>query len=372
MTRGLTAAGLKSFRFSFSGIYSPRGERATEAIKAENKRTNEFPWFPIDDYIDYIAGHDFTTVLGVNVEEGADVAYEVVSDFINRASRRKLVAVELSNEPHLNHRPWQPEDYAERAADIIEFLSPLRVKFAVPLTVGNEDKTPTRLSDNEWNKRMLTALSKRVALKNRNDIYGVLHLYARGVSSDTIDAFNKAVRPFAPQMRYLVTEFNIRSSLRDNPQLTDDYALEFARKTAEIMSRTEIEAVYVHAVPYHSVVYWSDGRRVLTVSGHNDPRLTGEDRSEGWHLTPAGRVYNLYSTLAWNGDVLLYQGGEQSYWAVRDDRGRIVLTLLNTTGGTAKKNVKVEGRQYRLIAPARSIVCFDQSGREIGRVTFEK
>jgi hypothetical protein len=192
------------------------------------------------------------------------------------------------------------------------------------------------------------------------------------VSSDTIDAFNKAVRPFAPQMRYLVTEFNIRSSLRDNPQLTDDYALEFARKTAEIMSRTEIEAVYVHAVPYHSVVYWSDGRRVLTVSGHNDPRLTGEDRSEGWHLTPAGRVYNLYSTLAWNGDVLLYQGGEQSYWAVRDDRGRIVLTLLNTTGGTAKKNVKVEGRQYRLIAPARSIVCFDQSGREIGRVTFEK
>ncbi|MEW6212207.1 MAG: hypothetical protein AB1631_28015, partial [Acidobacteriota bacterium] len=358
MTRAFAAAGLTSLRFSFHGFYSPRGERATAAIKAENKRTNEFPWFPIDDYIDYIAGHDFTTVLGVNVEEGADVAYDVASDFLRRASRRKLVAVELSNEPHLNRRPWQPEEYAERAADIIEFLSPLRVKFALPLTVGNESKTPTRLSDNEWNKRMLTALSKRISLKTRSDIYGVLHLYARGVSSDAIDAFNKAVRPFAPRMRYLVTEFNIRSSLKDNPHLTDEYALEFARKVAEIMSRPEIEAIYVHGVPYHAIMYWSDGRRVVTVNGHNDPRLTREDRTEGWHLTPAGRVYNLYSGLAWNGEVLFFQGGGQSYWAVRDDRGRIVLTLLNTEGGTARKNVKIEGRQYRLTAPARSIVCF--------------
>ncbi len=372
MSRAFSAAGLASLRFSFSGFYSPRGERTTESLKAENKKTNQFPWFPIDDYIDYIAGHDFTTVLGINVEEGADVAYQTVDDFLRRTSRRKLVAVELSNEPHLNHRPWQPEDYAERAADIIESLSRLRVKFAVPLTVGNESNTPTKLSDNEWNRRMLAALSKRIALKNRSDIYGVLHLYARGVSSDTVDAFNKAVRPFAPQMRYLVTEFNIRSSLKGNPHLTDEYALEFARKVAEIMSRPEIEAVYVHAVPYHAILYWSDGRRVATVNGHRDPRLTNEERAEGWHLTPAGRVYNLYSTLAWNGEVLFFQGGGQSHWAVRDDRGRIVLTLLNTEGGAARKNVKIEGRQYRLTAPARSIVCFDQTGREIARVTFER
>jgi hypothetical protein len=372
MSRAFESAGIGSFRLTFGGIYSPRGPEATTAVKAENKTTNEYPWFPIEDFFNYVARFDFTAVLGINVEEGPDVAYDAVNDFIRIASKKKLVAVELSNEPHLNRRPWQPEDFAERAADIIEELSPLRVKFALPLTVGNEDKTPTRLSDNEWNRRMLAALSKRISLKHRSDIYGVLHLYARGVSSATIDAFNKAVRQFAPQMRYLVTEFNIRSTLRDNPQLTTDYALEFARRLAEVMARPEIEAMYVHAVPYHSVLYWADGRRVVTVSGHRDSRLSRQDRSEGWHLTPAGRVYHLYSTLAWDGEVLFFQGGEQSYWAVRGGDGRLVLTLLNGGGGTANKRLRIEGREHRLSAPARSIVCFDERGNEIDRLTLSE
>jgi hypothetical protein len=173
-------------------------------------------------------------------------------------------------------------------------------------------------------------------------------------------------------MRYLVTEFNIRSSLKENPHLTTDYALEFARKLAELMARPEIEAMYVHAVPYHSVLYWSDGRKVVTVSGHRDARLTQEDRSQGWHLTPAGRVYHLYSTLAWKGEVIFFQGGDQSHWAVRGDDGRLVLTLLNAKDGAAKKKVRIQGREYQISAPPRSIACFDERGREIERLTLSK
>jgi hypothetical protein len=366
MTEAFKTAGIKSLRFSPHGFYSPRGPEETVAVRAENKLTNQFPWFPLDDYINYIAATDFTSVVGVNVEEGPDVAEDMIQKFLKRGLQSKVVAVELSNEPWLNHRPWMPEEYAARAADVIERLTPLGVRFGLPLTAGKERNTPTKLSDDEWNSRMLRALSARVDLKNRSDIYGVLHLYSRGVRAGSVKIFNEAVKPFAPRMRYLVTEFNIRLGLEGNPHLGDKYAIEFARKLADVMSEPDVEAMYVHSVPYHSVMYWANGRKNATIVGARDPRLTGEDLARGWHLTPAGKVYQLYSRLAWNGDVIVYKGGDkQSYWAVRAGDGRTVVTLLNDGDKQVNKKVKVAGGELVLNAPPRSIVCFDENGQRV-------
>lgn len=369
MAAAFAQAGLRSLRFSSHGYYSARGEQATQQVKAENKLTNQYPWFPLDHYVDFIAAHDFTTVFGVNVEEGPQAAFDSVQKFLSRGLQGKLVAVELSNEPWLNYRPWQPEEYAERAADCIERLTPLGVRFALPLTEGNDNNTPTRLTDTVWNTRMMQTLAKRVDLENRTDIYGVIHMYSRGVQAKTVDHFNRIVRPFAPRMRYLITEFNIRLSLDGNPHLSNKYAMEFARRLADVMSRPEIEAMYTHAVPYHSVLYWTDRKGRSTIIGRRDKQLTGEALTRGWHLTPTGRVYGLYSRLAWNGDVLLYQGGgKQSYWAVRTSDGRTIITLLNDSNDAAKKKLKIAGRELALAAPPRAIVSFDAEGRELERL----
>jgi hypothetical protein len=366
LTAAFKSAGVRTLRFLPGGLYSPRGPEATTALKAENKLTNQYPWFPLENYIAYVAANDFTTVVGVNVEEGPDVAEDLIEEFIKRGLKSKIVAVELSNEPWLNYRPWMPEEYAARAADVIERLTPLGVHFGLPLTVGKERNTPTKLSDNEWNSRMLRTLAARVDLKSRSDIYGVLHLYSRGVRAGSIKIFNEAVRPFAPRMRYLVTEFNIRLGLEGNPHLGNKYAMEFARKLADVMSEPDIEAMYVHSVPYHSIMYWANGRRNATIIGARDPRLTREDMARGWHLTPAGKVYQLYSRLAWNGDVIMYKGGgRQSYWAVRASDGRTVVTLLNDSDKQVNKKAKVAGQDLRLNAPPRSIVCFDRNGQQI-------
>ncbi|MGA9767810.1 MAG: hypothetical protein WBV94_02135 [Blastocatellia bacterium] len=369
MADAFRSAGVKSLRFLFGGLYSPRGPEATEALKVENKLTNRYAWFPLDAYIEFVAAHDFTTIVGVNVEEGPSVARDSIERFINRGLKSKIVAIELSNEPWLNPRPWQPEEYAARAADLIEQLTPLGVPFALPLTVGSDNNTPTKLTDNEWNTRMLKALGSRIDLKGRSDIYGVLHLYSGGMRSKSVDFFNKAVRPFAPQMRYLVTEFNIRLSLAGNPHLTNRYAMEFARKLADVASRPEIEALYTHSVPAHSILYWSNGRKYATVVGGRDEKLTGDQMSRGWHLTPTGKVYRLYSELAWNGDVITYRGGDkQSYWAVRSTDGRMTVTLLNDSDKATKQKAKIAGQEINLAAPPRSIICFDQQGREIERL----
>jgi hypothetical protein len=371
MAAAFASAGLKSLRFSSHGYYSARGDEATRQVKAENKLTNQYPWFPLDDYVDFIAMHDFTTVLGINVEEGPEAAYEAVQKFLKRGLQTKLVAVELSNEPWLNYRPWQPEEYAARAAEVIERLTPLGVRFALPLTVGNDNNTPTRLTDTAWNTRMLTALTRRIDLKNRTDILGVLHLYSGGVRARSVDFFNQIVHPFAPRMRYLVTEFNIRLSLEGNPHLTNKYAMELARKLADVMSRPEIEAMYIHGVPYHSVLYWANRKGRATVIGQRDKRLADEALTRGWHLTPTGRVYGFYSRLAWNGDVLDYHGGDrQSYWAVRASDGRTVVTLLNDSDKVTKKKVKVAGRAMTLNAPPRAIVSFDTNAQEIERLVL--
>jgi hypothetical protein len=218
---------------------------------------------------------------------------------------------------------------------------------------------------------MLRALSTRVDLKNRSDIYGVLHLYSRGVRAGSIKIFNDAVKPFAPRMRYLVTEFNIRLSLEGNPHLTNKYAMEFARKLADVMSEPDIEAMYVHSVPYHSIMYWANGRKDATVTGRRDPRLRGEALSRGWHLTPAGRVYQFYSRLAWNGDVIAYKGGDkQSYWAVRSSEGRVIVTFLNDSDKQANKKVRVAAEELSLSVPPRSIASFDLEGKEIERLSL--
>jgi len=371
MAVAFKSAGVKSLRFLFGGLYSPRGPEATARIKSENKLTNEYQWFPLEAYIGFLVSHDFTTIIGINVEEGPDVGRDAIQRFIDRGLKSRLVAIELSNEPWLNYRPWLPEEYAARAADIIAGLTPLGVPFALPLTAGRDNNTPTKLSDDEWVTRMLRALSVRIDLKQRSDIYGVLHLYSRGVRGETVDSFNRVVKPFSPNMRYVVTEFNIRHSLEGNPHLTNKYAMEFARKVADVMSRPEIEAMYTHSVPDHSILYWSNGRTYASVVGQHDDRLTGDAMKRGWHLTPTGKVYELFSRLAWSGVLLAYhEGGNESYWAVRSGEGRVVVTIINDNGKAVKKQTYIADREIRMNAPARSIVCFDVNGTELDRLVL--
>jgi len=216
---------------------------------------------------------------------------------------------------------------------------------------------------------MLQALAGKIDLKNRSDIYGVMHLYSRGVGAGVSKVFSRQARVFAPHMRYLVTEFNIRSSLNGNPHLTNRYGMELARRLAGLMADPDIEAMYIHAVPYHSILYWSDGKKVASVIGHSDPRLNQQDMALGWHLTPAGRVYHLYSSLAWNGRVIgFHDAGKQEYWAVRSDAGSTVVTLLNDSDRQINKEVNLAGLKVKMSAPARSIVCSDQTGRELARL----
>jgi len=372
MAKAFRSAGLRSLRFCFAGLYSPVSPQATLKVKAENKGTNQYQWFPLDSYVSFLETHDFTTIVGINVEEGPDVARAAIQKFLDRGLKSRIVAIELSNEPWLNHRPWLPEDYAASAAKIIEGLTPLGIPFALPLTVGSDNNTPTKLTDNEWITRMLRTLSTRVDLKNRDDIYGVLHLYSRGMGGGAVDAFNKIARPFAPKMRYLITEFNIRLGLEGNPHLTNKYAMEFARKVADVMSRPEVEAMYTHSVPSHSVLYWSNGRRFATVVGGGDDRLTGAAMSRGWHLTPTGRVYELYSRLAWNGDVIDYRRGDsQSYWVIRAADGRVIVSLINDSNKRTTKKIRVAGTELKINAPARSIVCVDQNNKELESLVLD-
>src|SRR6185436_2744410 len=154
--------------------------------------------------------------------------------------------------------------------------------------------------------------------------------------------------------------------------LTNKYAMEFARKLAELMNRPEIEALYVHSVPSHSIMYWSNGKKYATVVGGRDDKLKADQMTRGWHLTPSGRVYRLYSELAWNGEVIDFHGGdEQSYWAVRLNDGRTVVTLLNASDKPTKKKAKIAGQEVSLNAPPQSIICFDQQGREIERLVLK-
>src|SRR5262244_1912729 len=58
MDEAFRRAGIRSLRFSSHGLYSSVGAEATRALKAENKVTNQYTWFPLDDFVEYIATHN--------------------------------------------------------------------------------------------------------------------------------------------------------------------------------------------------------------------------------------------------------------------------------------------------------------------------
>ncbi|MEM4405167.1 MAG: hypothetical protein QXR28_04820, partial [Nitrososphaerota archaeon] len=77
----LRDSGIEDLRMSFHGYYSHMSPEATERLKKETRLSNQFPWFPIEDYIGFIKKYHFTTVLGVNVEEGPEVAADLLERF---------------------------------------------------------------------------------------------------------------------------------------------------------------------------------------------------------------------------------------------------------------------------------------------------
>lgn len=362
---GLTAIRLDSF-----GFYSFLGPARSAELRRQTQQNNSFPWFPIDDVARFVAEHDLPIVAGVNLEDGPDSAVTFVDRFRAAGALDRIVAVEIGNEPHLSKRPWYPEEYAKAAAAIVRAVTPLGVRCAVSFTVGSETKTPTGISDDEYTRRELAALDAELGLAGRDDLFGVVHLYAGGVDPAVIDRLDGLVRPVAPRMRYLVTEFNIRSSLRDNAQLTIAYGLEALEKTSRLVAHPSVAGLFMHGVPYHSVVYWSGEAGVLTVSGFRDDRLTGEARSPGWHLTPAGQLYGLYAREVWRGDLLDFvDEGEIQTWRVRRPDGEPRTAVLNASASAIDRTLDVGGTSIRATLPPRSAVVFGPSG-ELARVVL--
>jgi hypothetical protein len=135
--------------------------------------------------------------------------------FIDRGLKSRIVAIELSNEP------WQSSAGCPKNRRALRMcaLTPLGLRFALPLTVMRQ--TRNRLSDNGGSHDAPDAVSSH--LKRRSDIYSVTSTQRR--KGETVDGFNKAVKPFAEKMRYLVTGINIRHGSEGNPHLTNKYAM---------------------------------------------------------------------------------------------------------------------------------------------------
>jgi hypothetical protein len=364
---GVTAIRLNSF-----GFYSFLGPERSAELRRQTQQGNVFPWFPIDEVVRFVVEHDLRIVAGLNPEDGPQAAVEFVEHFRQGGALDRLIAVELGNEPHLSKRPWLPEEYAAASAAIIRALEPYGLRFAVSLTVGSEAKTPTGISDDDYTRRELAALDRPLPLAGRDDIYGVIHLYARGVDPASIARLNTLVRPVAPRMRYLVTEFNIRSSLKDNAQLTVAYGLEFIEKTGRLVADPDIAGLFVHGVPYHSVVYWSGDTGVQTVSDYHDPRLTGDALSPGWHLTPAGRIYGLFATELWRGEILSFEDdGPVQLWVVRRPDGELRFGALNATDARLDRTAPLAGTTVSIDLPPRSAAVYSAAG-EVGRVELSE
>lgn len=360
--------GVHAIRLNSFGFYSFLGPERSAELRRLTRQGNVFPWFNFDEVVAYVAAHDLRIVAGLNPEDGPDAARAFVERFERRGILDHIIAVEIGNEPHLSKRPWQPEEYAEQAAAIIEALEPTGVKFAVSLTLGKETKTPTGISDDDYTRRELGRLDALVPLADRQDIYGVIHLYARGVDPDAIERLNALVRPIAPRMRYLVTEYNIRSSLAENQQLTTEYGLEFVQKTGRLVADPDVAGLFAHGVPYHSLVYFVAETGVATVSGYRDARLTGDGLAPGWHLTPAGRLYGLFASSLWHGDVLAFEErGDVQVWTVRQPDGETRLGVLNATSSPVERTVTLGGTQVTVRLAPRSGVVVGPAG-EIGRV----
>ena len=360
---GITAIRLNSF-----GFYSFLGPERSIELRRLTKQGNIFPWFPIDEVVDFVVRHDLRIVAGLNPEDGPEGAVAYLERFRARGALDRIVAVELGNEPHLSHRPWQPEEYAAASAAIIRALEPFGVKFAVSLTVGSEAKTPTGISDDDYTRRELAALDAELGLAGRDDIYGVVHLYARGVDPATVDRLSGLVHPVAPRMRYLVTEYNIRSTLKDNAHITDDYAIEFIAKTGRLVVHPDVAGLFVHGVPYHSVVYWVGDSKITTVSGYGDARLTGDAATPGWHLTPAGRMYGLFARELWRGEIVGHTDeGDVQTWTARWPDGSLRVGVLNATEAPLSRSVAVGGAAVSVSLGPRSGAVYTSAG-EIARV----
>ncbi|MCS6884235.1 MAG: hypothetical protein RMM17_11685 [Acidobacteriota bacterium] len=353
----LRDCGAEDLRMSFHGYYSHLGPEATEKLKRETRLPNQFRWFPIEDYIRFIKRYRLTTVLGINVEEGPDVAVDLLERFKQAEALDLITSVEFGNEPFLSERPWPPEEYAERSAEIIRRIRPYGRKLAIALTVGKDRRNPLRIPGNEYTERVLKTLAKHIDL-NSDDLYGVIHLYSKGVSAKTVEQFNKIVRKYS-KMKYQVTEYNIRLWMSKNPHLTVEYALEFARKLNQLIVHEDITGLWIHSFPYHSLVYWTDGE-VATVVGFRDPKL--KDLTPGWHLTPAGQVHGYYQKWAWNGSILAFlDKDKEQYWAVESPEGTLI-SVLNTRNSTLRKQLKFRGQTLRVEVPARSIVTYRLDG----------
>lgn len=357
----LRDSGIEDLRMSFHGYYSHMSPEATERLKRETRLSNQFPWFPIEDYISFIKKYRFTTVLGLNVEEGPDVAADLLERFKRADALDLITSVELGNEPFLSDRPWLPEEYAERSADIIERIRPYGCKIAIALTVGKDRRNPVGIPGDDYTERTLRTLARRIDLKRSTDLYGVVHLYGRGVSPKTIEQFNRIVRRYS-SMKYQVTEYNIRLWMSKNPHLTREYALEFARKLNQLLVHPDITGLWIHSFPYHSLVYWTDGR-VATVVGFNDPKLRGDDWHTGWHLTPAGRVHGYYQKWAWSGEIVAFlDKDKEQYWVVDSSEHGLLLSVLNTREAVLRKEVEFQGRRLRVEVSGHSVATYRLDG----------
>jgi hypothetical protein len=357
-------AGVAAVRFSSHGFYSARGERATERLREETKAPNQYPWFDVAGVGRFARRGKLGVVVGVNVEEPPSAAVEMVEAF--RAEGATIVAVELGNEPHLSHRPWQPEEFGHSAAAIVRALEPYDVQATIPLTLGSETKTPTGLSDDEYTRRLLRTVTEELGRERVARLLGVIHLYSRGVNPGTLDRLAELVRPWAPEMRFLVTEYNIRSSLADNDHLTTGYALEFLARTGQLVAHPRVEGLFVHGVPYHSVLYWA-GDGVVTVSGQRDARLSGADLAEGWHPTPAGRLLALFGNYVWAHELLEWKNGRKvQVWRVRTAAGEERLGVLNTCGRTLRIDEQIDGVRIRAAVPPRSAMVYSAGGYVAG------
>lgn len=360
--------GVTSIRLNSFGFYSFLGPERSAELRRQTQQGNIFPWFPIELAIRFVRDQGLAVVVGVNPEDGPEAAAELVERFRREGALERIVAVEIGNEPHLSRRPWLPEEYAEAAAAIVRALEPLGVRCAVSLTVGSEAKTPTGISDDDYTRRELAALDAALPLAGRDDLYGVVHLYARGVDPGAVDRLSALVRPYAPRMRFLVTEYNIRSRLADNAQLTPEYGLELLERTSRLLAHPDVAGLFVHGVPYHSVVYWSGDGGVQTVSGYGDPRLTEADRAPGWHLTPAGRFYGLFARELWRGELLEYADEDDvQIWRTRLPGGELRLGLINASGATVARTLDLGGVPLDVSAGPRSAAVYGPSG-EVGRV----
>ena len=121
--------------------------------------------------------------------------------------------------------------------------------------------------------------------------------------------------------------------------------------------------------PIIHCLYFVTRKGIPTVVGYKDPKLGPTGLTPGWHLTPAGRNYSIFSRVAWRGRVLMFgESKDAEYWAVKSDEGDTVFLLLNF--GESQITRRFSPGQIKIAAPPHSLVSVDSSGHEVGRILF--